>query len=423
MNSIGISDMAFHIPRPSLDLSRIVALRGADNPAQRRRLERGLETTGQKIMRFPSPWEDTVSMAANAAQRLLERRPDNEDRQVRFIVSGTETSVDFSKPVSSWVQGMLERSGRRLSRNLATFQVQHACAGGTLGLLSAAALLLASGRPDERGLILCSDIARYECPSSAEITQGSGAAALLLDPQARLVGLDLAGLGFSSQDVDDFFRPLDSVTARVKGQYSMQCYHLAAESAFLDFCSRTGQTPAGALQAHDYLVFHVPFARMAYTAARHLLTTFGGLMDGEIDQNLADRGFFEPLEYTARTGNTYTASVWLNLAATLACEYRRIGPAIAGRKILISSYGSGNVMVVLSATISPEAPAILSGWDLDAQIGPGQEASLDQYLAWIGSGHAGGPWSEPDVVPPGGLHYLAGIREDGFREYAFKEHA
>ena len=52
-----------------------------------------------------------------------------------------------------------------------SIDVQHACAGGTLGVLGVGALLSLRDRKEESGLVICSDIARYTEASTAELTQ------------------------------------------------------------------------------------------------------------------------------------------------------------------------------------------------------------------------------------------------------------
>jgi len=400
-----------------MDLKTLLDYRIQEQVESKRRLERALEATGQKSLRFPELWEDTISLAANAARALFELCP-HSIKKLRYIIAGTETSLDFSKPLSSWVQGCLEQIGLQFPSNISNFQVQHACAGGTLALLSGAGLLALSDRKDESALILASDIARYACPSSAEFTQGAGAAALLLDHDAKLFRLDLEHLGQASASVDDFFRPLNSLTAQVKGQYSITCYHQAAENAFLDFCSRAGLSTEEVFRQHDYLVFHVPFAKMAYTAARHLLSRFNGLVDGEIDKHLESRGFFEPLEYCAQIGNTYTVSVWFALAATVYTQYKKLGPAIEGKKVLLSSYGSGNVMQVISLQISEGACEIIKKWDLDALVADYKEADIASYKTWI-SREAACPAKASDLTDTH-TFFLEDLRQDGYRIYGYK---
>ena len=116
-----------------------------------------------------------------------------------------------------------------------------------MALLSVASMLQTSNLPGESGIVMASDIARYDTESTAEITQGAGAVAMLVENSPKLIDLDLSTVGYYSQDVDDFFRPLGSKTAKVKGRYSMDCYLESLEGAFLDHCRRAGpEPPAGA---------------------------------------------------------------------------------------------------------------------------------------------------------------------------------
>lgn len=414
---IGLGDIALHIPRPRIELSQIIERRVADDPGLDRKLRRAVESTGQKAIRFPAPWEDVVTMAAGAARSLLSRRSAASLAGLRHLAAGTESAVDHSKPLSAYVQGLLRQAGLAIPGTLSSFQVQHACAGGTMAVLAAAGMLATGGRPGESALVLCSDVARYEVPSSAEFTQGAGAVALLVEADPALVSLDLAHPGFSSNDVDDFFRPLGSTTAKVKGQYSMKCYHEAAEEAFADHCARLGRPEREVLASYDYFVFHVPFAKMAYTAARHLLSLHLGLVDGEIDSYLEPRGFFAALESTAQVGNIYTGAAYLNLASLLRDRYRAEGAGIVGKRILFSSYGSGNTMAVFGATVMPRAPGVIAAWDW-SPVEDYRPADFADYQAWVDRDWSGYNQALPGFSIPKDDFYLQAIREDGYRAYA-----
>ncbi len=415
---VGISNIAAYIPRPRIDLATILAHRIAESPDQARRLPRAIDATGQHAIRFPESWEDSASLAGNAALRLLRGRSDI--ASLRHLAIGTETSVDFSKPISAYVSGMLRSAGLAIPASHCNFQVQHACAGGTIAMISVAALLASGARHHESGLVLCSDIARYQVPSSAEFTQGAGDVALWVEANPRLVSIDLATMGYSSADVDDFFRPLDSTTARVKGQYSMQCYNAAADQAFTDHCQRRGQTPAEILNETDIFVFHVPFAKMAYTAARQLLSQHLGIIDGEVNAFLEARHFFKPLETTAHVGNIYTGASFVNLQANLKECYRLHGKDMVGKKILFTSYGSGNTMIIASMTIEAGAPEIVASWEADDYALDFRLVDFNEYLEWVNLGVRPAATAGTEDSIPAGLFYLRTIREDGYRDYAFK---
>jgi hydroxymethylglutaryl-CoA synthase len=415
---LGISDIAVYVPRPEMDLRRLIATRSCSEPELGSVLDRARVTTGQVVVRFPESWEDTATMAAQAALELLARPGSPAATSLRYIAAGTETTLDHSKPVSSYVQGMLIDAGLALGSALTNFQVQHACAGATLAALTVGSLLALSNRPEDCGLVLASDIARYDAGSTAEITQGAGAAAVLVGTRARLLELDIPNAGYSSLPVDDFFRPVGSVTAKVKGQYSIQCFRRSLEEAFLDFCDRKGARPREVLEGTDYFVLHAPFRHMPSIALVKLLHSQLGLEREAADQFLAARCLGAAVDPISMIGNTYTASLFLSLGFLLESEYRRIGAGVVGKRILLGSYGSGNTMVVLDSVVAPEAPEVIRRWNLSGLLGAGEEASLAEYQEWMerpsygeGVGEAG------STRVPAGSFYLKRIREDGYREY------
>lgn len=419
-NSVGISDIALYIPSQRVELETIVDKRVADDPSLERRLRRALETTGQVAIRFPETYQDTATLAAQAARKLITGDPAFDPSTIRYLAVGTETSVDMSKPVAAYVEGMLQNSGVPVPTSLSTFQVQHACAGGTISLLSVGAMLQVSSRRSDTGVVICSDVARYDAPSTAEITQGAGAVALLVEHDPKLLELDLSTVGYSSQDVDDFFRPLGSVTAKVKGGYSIQCYHDALEAAFLDHCDRRGEDPVDVLRDIDMLVLHVPFMKMGILGAERLVTKILGVGQAEADAYLAERGFASSVHPTAEIGNIYTGSAYLALTFLLRDRYKHFGDDIVGKRVLMSSYGSGNTMSVFTGTVASSAPKIISSWHLEHSLNGQRVSSIQEYERWITtSSYTPAEAAEAQSVHPG-LYYLEGIREDGYRQYGFK---
>lgn len=417
--TMGIGDMAIYVPSPTMDLETLLRGRSESHPNLAKRLRRAVENTGQLAFRFPEPWEDTVSMATNAAAALLDRCPEGYG-DFRYMFVGSETGVDHAKPMASYVQGVLRRGGYALGCAMTTLELKHACAGGTAALLSTAALLGCSGLKGEKALALCSDISRYDAPSSAEITQGAGAVAMIVEANPRLLEIDMERQGYYSSDVDDFFRPLNSVTAKVKGRYSMECYQEALSEAFRDCCRRRGCSPAEMIDEVDYLAFHVPFVKMAESALRRLLKSVCGKSTEEIDGVIDRTGFLDAMGFSRRLGNLYTGAVYAYIMSLLAREYGRIGGDIAGRKILIASYGSGNTMIVFTAVIAPAAPEVISNWDLDAVDRSARPASFPEYLAWLARPKELDVWRNllDEKPKDAGKFYLSGFGETGLRLYA-----
>jgi len=303
--TVGISDFRLYVPPPSIELKELVAKRVLLNPRLDRHLERACRVTGQKVIRFPEIWEDSATLAATAAYRMLQDNPGLDPRTLRHLAVGTETGGDHAKPLSAYLLGMLQRAGIDLPGSLSSFEVKHACAGGTMALLSTAGMLAAGGRPRDSALVISTDIARYETESTAEITQGAGAVAVHVETTPRLLEIELSTLGFHSMDVDDFFRPYGSETARVNGTYSMRCYGESLEAAFLDHCSRRGERPDRALRDTDYFILHTPFRNMPESAMARLLDRVLGLDSDGVRTFLAERSFAAAVDPFAQIGNLH----------------------------------------------------------------------------------------------------------------------
>jgi hydroxymethylglutaryl-CoA synthase len=421
--SVGISDIGIYIPPPAMAMGTLVEHRVRQNPRLERHLERACRVTGQKVIRFPEMWEDAATLAATATHSLVVGNPALDVHSIRHLAVGTETGVDHSKPMSAYVQGMLQKAGLDLKSTLSSFQVQHACAGGTMALLGVAGMLAAGGRAADCGLVVNSDIARYDTETTAEITQGAGAVALHVALAPRLLSIDLATLGFFSADVDDFFRPLGSTTARVDGGYSMKCYWDSLEAAFLDHCSRAGTKPEQALLDTDYFVLHTPFRNMPESAMEKLLGRVLGYDAARAKSFLEERSFATGVDPLARIGNIYNGSIAVALAFLLHDRYQALGEGIIGKRILLASYGSGNTMVVIAGLVQAQAPQVISRWDLGRIFSTARPATMEEYDAWTA-----GP-VQPELQarlmenasPPQDAFMLTGIRKDGYREYTYKE--
>ena len=418
-----MSDIALYIPPATIGVETIVEARLRQNPRLERYLRRAVKFTGQKAIRFPAVWEDTATMAAQAVYSLVKRDPKLDLSTLRYLTVGTETPVDLSKPVAAYVEGMLQNAGLAVPPTISTYQVQHACAGGTLSLLAVGALLSVAKSPNHSGLVITSDIARYDSGSSAEITQGAGAAAILVERNPRLVELNIDTAGYVSKDVDDFFHPLNTIPARVKGQYSIQCYQEALEEAFLDHCRQREEKPEDVLRSTDFFVLHVPFRNLPVRALGKLVSKILELSEEETEKFLADRGFEASVEPAARIGNIYAGSIFLALAFLLEDRWRAMGDEIVGKSILLGSYGSGNTMVVVSGKIAPSAPEVIARWNLEKMWEEEKPATLEAYSEWQAGPYDRASYhaimgTDHNAIPPESF-FLASIREDDYREYRF----
>ncbi len=371
---IGIDALAVAVPRRYLDLGDLAAGRGVD-PAKY------LLGLGAKEMAVADPGEDTVSLAATAAARALAASGISTE-QLGLLIVGTETGVDHSKPVASFVHGLLG-----LPRSMRVYDTQHACYGGTAGLM-AAVEWQASGAADGRAaLVVCSDIARYGVGTAGEPTQGAGAVAMVVRADPALVAFDLGVSGAASTHVHDFWRPLGRREARVDGHYSVQCYLDAvglAASTWRDRAQARGLISADEPleQALARACYHVPFCKMAKKAHLHVLRADverrGEAWDTEAEQRAA-ASFAEQvepsLELCARIGNVYTGSLYLGLAGLL----HRQAKELVGARLGLFSYGSGCTSEFFSGVVAPGAAERIAAARLDEVLAARQRIDLAEY--------------------------------------------
>ncbi len=82
-----------------LALGDLVSKRIREDPSLEKHFNRALAVTGQRAIWFPAPGEDSVTMAAEAAYELMADNSGRALANLRYIVAGTETGVDHSKPI------------------------------------------------------------------------------------------------------------------------------------------------------------------------------------------------------------------------------------------------------------------------------------------------------------------------------------
>jgi hydroxymethylglutaryl-CoA synthase len=372
---VGIEAMALAVPGRYIDIEDLARARGVD-PAK---FTQGL---GAREMAIAEPGEDTVSLAAEAARRAL-AAAQLDPNKLGLLVVGTETGVDHSKPVASYVHGLLD-----LPRAMRVYDTQHACYGGTAGLMTALEWIASGAAGDRSALVVCSDIARYGVGTAGEPTQGAGAVAMVVGRNPALLALDVGITGTSSTHVHDFWRPLGRREAQVDGHYSVQCYLDAIATAYRGWKS---QAVARELVHGDGLVseklaricYHVPFCKMARKAHVQIrrcdLDDARAPWDAAAEDERAAASFrhqVEPsLALCSRVGNIYTGSLYLGLAGLLEAQ----ASALAGQRIGLFSYGSGCTSEFFSGVVAPGAAERIAAADIHGVLAARERISIADY--------------------------------------------
>ncbi|CCK32334.1 hydroxymethylglutaryl-CoA synthase [Streptomyces davaonensis JCM 4913] len=284
---------------------------------------------GQWSMSVAAADEDIVTMGAAAAAPLVRRHGSD---GIRTILFATESSIDQAKSAGIYVHSLLG-----LDSATRVVELKQACYGATAALQFAVGLVRRD--PGQRVLVIASDVSKYELDSPGEATQGAAAVALLVGADPALVRVEEPS-GVFTADVMDFWRPNYREAALVDGQESIGAYLLAVQGSWKDYTEQGGRT----LDEFAAFCYHQPFTKMAYKAHRHLLNYCGH----GVDEDRVSRDLGPTTAYNSVIGNSYTASVYLALAALL--DQR---DDLDDRPVGFLSYGSGSVAEFFAGTVAP----------------------------------------------------------------------
>ena len=120
--NVGIDSISFDIPKIYLPISTLAIHRGIEPE----KLTKGL---GLQKMSFPDVHQDVVTFAANACLKLIKQEELNPSEISRIYV-GSESGVDSSKPIGSYVLSLLESQlGEKTLRNCDVVDLTFACIG------------------------------------------------------------------------------------------------------------------------------------------------------------------------------------------------------------------------------------------------------------------------------------------------------
>ena len=361
--NIGIDSVGFHAPKTYIKLDDLAKERKVDP----NKFRKGLMA---HEMRIPEVNEDIISLGLKAGYQALVKGEIN-PKSIDALFVGTETITYAVKSVSNIFAELLE-----ISPNSITQDSFNACAGGTLALLNAVALV--EKNIIKKALVISADISSYHLGSPSEATQGSGAVALVISKNPRVASFS-EKFGKISGNVDDFYRAANETEAKVFGHYSVKTYLDFQLKAYDDLISNIGDFHA------DYYTFHAPFSKLPIKIMQEIIqkrwikhiTDLPKIEKNQIKSSilkkldafmhditvlpewlylkLKEKGYSsETLESISRKlignftskvlpqlrvpshfGNMYNASIWAQVLF-IAEEYSRVGDVI-----YFGSYGSG----------------------------------------------------------------------------------
>ena len=419
----GIDDISIYIPQLYLDASDFAHARGLDPE----KLERGL---GIGQMAIVDTNQDPACLASNACLKVMQKNKLTPDQIGRLYVA-TESSLDESKAMNSYVIGMLEQVyGDDTFGHCGGIECKFACVSGSYALYDNTNWIRAGEAEGKYALVVVSDIAKYDMGSSGEVTQGAGAVAMLLNDKPRLLTFDPKVTSTSIKNEYDFYRPFGKETPIVHGQYSNLLYLIQVKNALTDYKNKVKRTglikikdDETILDHIDYLNMHLPYSNMGKKALAYLvrhewrsIPRWKNIIEqigmdepvpkdprGTIESVLADADFMakdheftklfsKTKEYmeiyesklsssliaSKMIGNLYTASLYLGFRSSLEFEYQK-GINLEGKRVGFCSYGSGASAMIFSGVIQPEYEQVVKEMNLETELGPRTKLTLEEY--------------------------------------------
>lgn len=372
---VGMSQIGAAIPEHFILVEELSKARGMDP----HRAAKGLGVLEARI-----PYEISVAgLAAAAVSRI-------EYEDVKRFYFATESDGDAAR-ASLAIETARELG---LGYNVLLIQTKFACLSGVQNLILACEHTALTGEP---AIVVAADRSVYnnETDPAAEVTLGCGAVALRIDGSPK-IAIDFQRVGVHIEDIDDFRVPAASFPfPDLNGPLSTVAYDHCVRKAYEDWKAKnySGELTKNLLNRF-HLIFHVPFPKMVEWAAaalwsweqsgREPLDVETYLSDPsrleqerealrQVRRSLAFETFYEErvlpyLKYNRRTGNDYTAALFISL---IAAAEGALGP------VLFCGYGSGaGSMVMKLDIIEPIAT------DLAKQIEGGEPISIEEYEKW-----------------------------------------
>jgi len=384
--NVGIDSIAFDIPKIYLPITSLANQRNIEP-------EKLIKGLGLQKMSFPDVHQDVVTFAANACLKLIKQEELNPSEISRIYV-GSESGVDSSKPIASYVVSLLESQlGEKTLRNCDVVDLTFACIGAVDALQNC--LDYVRLNPTKKAIVIASDNAKYDLNSSGEYTQGAGSIALLITSNPRILSFS-QDIGVSTEGVFDFFKPRRSFSKKeltnsndnpewfgifedevaiykeqpvFDGQYSNQCYINRISDAYQHFKTESKQTEK-VYENWAAILMHLPYC---FQGRRTFIELFANenpnLVELQIGETTKDKikSLAKSPEYTqlvtkkiypseiasGQIGNIYTGSIFLGLISTLSYHAQE-NSNLDNQKVGFIAYGSGSKSKVFEATIASQ---------------------------------------------------------------------
>lgn len=409
----GIDAIAFDIAKLHLPIHSLAKARNIDPE----KLEKGL---GLLKMTLPDVHQDTVVFAANALSGLISQN-NIQPHEIARIYVGTESGIDNSKPIGSFLISLMEQQfGDGSFSNCDTVDFTFACIGGVDALQNCLDYIRLN--PDKKAIVITSDIAKYDLESTGEYTQGAGALAMLVTANPQIISFS-NNWSVSTKGVFDFFKPhrtlqKSDITGNsanqewfgnreaeiaihkdqpvFDGQFSNQCYIERTLEAYQRYKNSNG-IQGSLYEKWESIIMHLPYAYQGRRMFNELFALDANVPliakdeEGydaklrEISKSNIYKDFvnqkLQPAEKASSLiGNLYTGSVFMGLLSALSHHLEK-GIDITGKKFGFLAYGSGSKSKVFEGTIQSGWKEAVKKANLFETLANSQEIGFDTYLS------------------------------------------
>ncbi|HTA62673.1 MAG TPA: hydroxymethylglutaryl-CoA synthase [Bacteroidia bacterium] len=358
MKKYGIEKINVYPTALQLDLVTLAKERGYDVEHMRKELmveKRGVNP----------PWEDSVTMAVNAAKPMLTQEDID---SIGLLIVASETGLDGEKALSSWV---LEHLG--LPSNCRHFEVKIACYSGTAALKMAIGWL-SSGlvRKGQKALVITTDESLNSIHKPWEYVCGGGAAALLISDKPDFLELEVEKFGVYAHEVADVIRPLPWLETG-NSEHSLFSYMEALAATYEEY-----EANVEGVDFNTYFksnVYHVPFAGISFRAHKQLMRMGADATIEEVTESFKTK-VLPSITYSKDIGGTYGGSVFIALLATIDHVDLK-----ANDRIGVFSYGSGSCAEFYSVLVTEKSKEIATKAGLKAILDKRYKINVAQYEA------------------------------------------
>jgi len=331
------------------------------------------------------PYEDAVTMGANAAIKLMDATdPDD----IGMLIVGTEGSVDFGKPISTNIIGALG-----LHPNIRNYETKHACYSGVAAMDTAINWVASGHNHGKKALVISTDFSRKHLNLKEEFVMGGVAAAFIVSDKPDVVELELDRRGTWTTDAYDTFRP--SARDEVgNNEVSLFTYMDAIEGSYNHYVELLGEEIDFAT-FFKHVIYHTPFAGMAFQAHRTLTNITGRKPKAEIVEDFNNR-IMPALRYSRRVGSTYGSSNFVGICSLL----QGVESLKPGDRIGFYAYGSGAIGEFYSGLIGDNGREMVQSMNIDIALDQRREVSVKEYehVENIRETYIENPEFEPDFA-------------------------